>query len=97
VQGARPGSTWLLDDMATLRCAGGSHSSDWTRGASANNHLPLQSFADPMNNNKPFNYPANTGISFSFTDDGYFEEAQYRFNSNGSSPLLFVPLSPSPD
>lgn len=50
-----------------------------------------------MNNNKPFNYPANTGISFSFTDDGYFEEAQYRFNSNGSSPLLFVPLSPSPD
>ncbi|GAA5917509.1 hypothetical protein JCM6882_005497 [Rhodosporidiobolus microsporus] len=39
-----------------------------------------------MNNDQPFIYPANTGISFSFTDDGYFEEAQYRFNSNASEP-----------
>ncbi|KAK4701148.1 hypothetical protein P7C70_g5092, partial [Phenoliferia sp. Uapishka_3] len=39
-----------------------------------------------MNNNKPFTYPANTGIAYSFTDDGYFEEAQYRFNANASEP-----------
>lgn len=41
-----------------------------------------------MNNNRPFIYPSNTGIAYSFTDDGYFESAQYRFNSNGAARLL---------
>ena len=39
-----------------------------------------------MNNDRPFIYPANTGIAYSFTDDGYFETAQYRFQGNGASP-----------
>lgn len=39
-------------------------------------HRHLQGFADPFNFDRPFIYPANTGISYSFTDDGYFEEAQ---------------------
>lgn len=51
-----------------------------------------QGFADPMNNARPFIYPANTGISYSFTDSGFFEEAQYRFNGNGKS---LYPISPS--
>lgn len=42
----------------------------------------LQTFADPMNNAAPFHYPNTTGIAYSFTDDGYFEEAQYRFLGN---------------
>ena len=46
-----------------------------------------QSFADPMNNAAPFHYPNTTGIAYSFTDDGYFEEAQYRFLSNGGPQL----------
>ncbi|KAK8853097.1 hypothetical protein IAR55_003798 [Kwoniella newhampshirensis] len=33
-----------------------------------------------------FNYPANTGISYSFTNDGFFEEAQYRYTANASNP-----------
>lgn len=33
-----------------------------------------------------FNYPENTGISYSFTNDGFFEEAQYRYTSNASNP-----------
>ncbi|KAI9633938.1 chaperone for protein-folding within the ER, fungal-domain-containing protein [Dioszegia hungarica] len=33
-----------------------------------------------------FTYPNNTGISYSFTNTGYFEEAQYRYNSNASNP-----------
>ncbi|KAK6909559.1 hypothetical protein L486_00789 [Kwoniella mangroviensis CBS 10435] len=33
-----------------------------------------------------FDYPTNTGMSYSFTNDGKFEEAQYRYNSNGSNP-----------
>ncbi|KAK1922045.1 chaperone for protein-folding within the ER, fungal-domain-containing protein [Papiliotrema laurentii] len=33
-----------------------------------------------------FTYPENTGIAYSFTNDGFFEEAQYRYTSNGSNP-----------
>lgn len=33
-----------------------------------------------------FNYPNNTGISYSFTNTGFFEEAQYRYDSNASNP-----------
>lgn len=39
-----------------------------------------------MNNTTPFNYPPVAGISFSFTDTGYFEQAEFRFVSNASSP-----------
>jgi len=41
-------------------------------------------FANPENYS--FTYPATTGISYSFTDTGFFEEAQYRFNPNASDP-----------
>lgn len=43
-----------------------------------------QGFAAPTN--FTFNYPNTTGMSYSFTDDGYFEEAQYRFVPNGTEP-----------
>lgn len=33
-----------------------------------------------------FNYPNNTGISYSFTNTGFFEEAQYRYESNATNP-----------
>jgi len=33
-----------------------------------------------------FTYPQNTGIAYSFTNTGFFEEAQYRYNSNGTAP-----------
>lgn len=33
-----------------------------------------------------FNYPNNTGISYSFTNTGFFEEAQYRYQSNATNP-----------
>ncbi|KAG9051632.1 Reversal of tor2 lethality [Tulasnella sp. UAMH 9824] len=52
-------------------------------------------FANPVN--FTFNYPATTGISYSFTEEslsdgsnGYFEEAQYRFQGNGSRPTCIV-------
>lgn len=41
-------------------------------------------FADPSE--AAFKYPDVAGISYSFTDDGYFELARYRFISNGSEP-----------
>jgi len=52
-------------------------------------------FANPVNFS--FTYPATTGISYAFTTDvlsdgsaGYFEEAQYRFQGNGSQPTCIV-------
>jgi len=41
-------------------------------------------FANPVN--LTFTYPKNTGISYSFTGDGYYEIARYRFNGNGTEP-----------
>lgn len=41
-------------------------------------------FAQPTN--FTFTYPNNTGIAYSFDGQGHFEEAQYRFNANGTEP-----------
>ena len=54
----------------------------WSSGSQA--VLTGPSFASP--NNVSFHLPANTGVSYSFSDDGYYELAQYRLNGNGSSP-----------
>jgi len=54
----------------------------WSSGSGAVTTGP--GYCNPVN--YTFNVPQNTGISFSFTDDGYFEEAHYQFNANGSEP-----------
>lgn len=54
----------------------------WSSGSGA--VLTGPGFAQPTN--FTFTYPNNTGIALSFTDDGHFEEAQYRFESNGTEP-----------
>ncbi|KAK7689965.1 hypothetical protein QCA50_006605 [Cerrena zonata] len=41
-------------------------------------------FAQPAN--KSFTYPKTTGYSFSFTGDGFYEAARYRFTGNGTDP-----------
>ncbi|OBZ71260.1 Protein rot1 [Grifola frondosa] len=41
-------------------------------------------FANPAN--ESFIYPKTTGVSYSFTDDGFYEVARYRFNSNATEP-----------
>lgn len=41
-------------------------------------------FAHPAN--ESFTYPKTTGISYSFTSDGFYEIARYRFVSNGTVP-----------
>ncbi|TCD59781.1 Reversal of tor2 lethality [Steccherinum ochraceum] len=40
-------------------------------------------FANP--NNRTFTYPPTAGVSYTFTDSGFFESARYRFNGNGST------------
>ncbi|KAI0070364.1 hypothetical protein K474DRAFT_1670155 [Panus rudis PR-1116 ss-1] len=54
----------------------------WSSGSKAVQTGP--GFAHP--NNKTFTYPAVTGISYSFTDDFFYEVARYRFNGNGTDP-----------
>lgn len=65
----------------------------WSSGSGS--VLTGPGFANPVN--FTFNYPPTTGISYSFTtetlsdgSDGYFEEAQYRFQGNGSRPTCII-------
>lgn len=46
--------------------------------------LILQSFYNPINTT--FTVPQSSGISYSFTDDGYWEEALYIYVTNPSKP-----------
>lgn len=49
---------------------------------STNNNITCgPTFIDPVRGN--FSVPSNPGSSFSFTSDGYFEEAYYTINANG--------------
>ncbi|KIY52449.1 hypothetical protein FISHEDRAFT_24639, partial [Fistulina hepatica ATCC 64428] len=54
----------------------------WSSGSGA--VLTGSGFAIPSN--ETFIYPNNTGISYSFTDDGYYEISRFRFVSNASYP-----------
>jgi len=54
----------------------------WSSGSQA--VITGLGFANPAN--QSFTYPALTGISYSFTTDGYYEIARYRMVSNGTVP-----------
>ncbi|KAF9464194.1 chaperone for protein-folding within the ER, fungal-domain-containing protein [Collybia nuda] len=58
----------------------------WSSGSQAVKTGP--GFANPAN--MSFTYPKTTGISYSFSDDGFYEIARYRFNGNGSSPTCIT-------
>ncbi|KAH9971993.1 chaperone for protein-folding within the ER, fungal-domain-containing protein, partial [Lactifluus volemus] len=54
----------------------------WCSGA--RNVVTGTSFVNP--GNVTFNYPKTTGISFSFTETGFYEIARYQMYGNGSLP-----------
>jgi len=58
----------------------------WSTGSMA--VVTGSGFANPAN--QSFFYPKTTGVSYSFTPDGYYEIARYRFNSNGSQPTCIT-------
>jgi hypothetical protein len=58
----------------------------WSSGSKA--VLTGAGFANPAN--QSFTYPKTTGISYSFSDDGYYEISRYRFNGNGSEPTCIT-------
>jgi hypothetical protein len=57
-------------------------------------HVRAQGFYDPVNDH--FTEPKHTGISYSFSADGFFEESYYRAVANRTSPsnlCYLLPLS----
>lgn len=58
----------------------------WSSGSQA--VLTGAGFANPAN--QSFTYPKTTGVSYSFTADGYYEISRYRFNGNGSEPTCIT-------
>jgi len=54
----------------------------WASGTK--NVITGPGFANPSN--ESFTYPKTAGISYSFTNDGYYEIARYRFVSNATNP-----------
>lgn len=56
----------------------------------ANSFILLQDFANPIANT--FSYPNIAGISLSFTDSGFFEQAQCAFGSGGLGFPVLMPL-----
>jgi hypothetical protein len=58
----------------------------WSSGSKA--VMTGAGFANPSN--KSFTYPKVTGISYSFSADGFYEIARYRFNGNGSEPTCIT-------
>ncbi|KAF2180624.1 hypothetical protein K469DRAFT_714628 [Zopfia rhizophila CBS 207.26] len=55
-----------------------------TWSSKSNSTLTGPKFYDPVN--EKFTEPAHTGVSYSFSEDGHFEEAYYRAISNPSDP-----------
>jgi len=58
----------------------------WSSGSQ--NVLTGPGFANPAN--MSFTYPKTTGLSYSFTNDGFYEISRYRFTSNGSDPTCIT-------
>ncbi|KAJ7213173.1 chaperone for protein-folding within the ER, fungal-domain-containing protein [Mycena pura] len=46
--------------------------------------VPGPGFANPAQ--ESFNYPTTAGVGYSFSDDGWYELARFRFIANGSHP-----------
>ncbi|KAJ7031067.1 chaperone for protein-folding within the ER, fungal-domain-containing protein [Mycena alexandri] len=50
--------------------------------------VPGPGFANPAQ--ETFTYPSTPGVGYSFSDDGWYELARYRFVANGSHPECIV-------
>jgi hypothetical protein len=88
---AAAGSTLAQDDPDTVIRFDAIHnftSIDGTWSSGSKGVVTGPGFANPVSYS--FEYPKTTGISYSFSTDGYFEEAQYRFNSNATDPRCVV-------
>ncbi|KAJ6549190.1 chaperone for protein-folding within the ER, fungal-domain-containing protein, partial [Mycena sp. CBHHK59/15] len=58
----------------------------WSSGSQ--HVIPGAGFANPAQ--ETFTYPNTTGVGYSFSDDGWYEVARYRFASNASEPNCII-------
>ncbi|KAJ7671694.1 chaperone for protein-folding within the ER, fungal-domain-containing protein [Mycena polygramma] len=58
----------------------------WSSGSQ--HVIPGSGFANPSQ--ETFTYPNTTGVGYSFSDDGWYEIARYRFASNASEPNCII-------
>jgi hypothetical protein len=72
----------VYDSIHNVTALGGT----WSSGSKA--VLTGPGFANPAN--MSFTYPPTAGISYSFTNDGFYEISRYRFTSNGSDPTCIT-------
>ncbi|KAF7198521.1 Protein ROT1 [Pseudocercospora fuligena] len=70
--------------VASSRAIGGASDLTGTWSTKSNKTLTGPGFYDPLNDK--FIEPERTGISYSFTAEGYFEEAYYRAIANPQNP-----------
>ncbi|KAI9830688.1 MAG: Reversal of tor2 lethality [Phylliscum demangeonii] len=75
---------WVLSYLSTLAAAQTDTRLTGTWSTKSNKVFTGPAFYDPVNE-KLFE-PTLTGISYSFTDDGFYEEAHYRAISNPQEP-----------
>jgi hypothetical protein len=75
---AQDGEVVVLDNIHNVTSIEGT----WSSGSQ--HVLTGAAFVNPAEST--FTYPPTAGMSYSFTNDGYFEEALYRFNGNGTDP-----------
>jgi len=76
------GQQIVFDSIHNATSLGGS----WASGAQK--VVTGSGFANPAN--ESFTYPPVTGVGYSFTNDGFYEIARYRFVSNGSEPTCIT-------
>jgi len=80
----------MVSSIALLLCAGLAAAQTFpvdlvgTWSSKSNSTLTGSGFYDPVNDK--FTEPAHTGISYSFSADGHFEEAYYRAVANPTNP-----------
>ncbi|KAJ7650597.1 chaperone for protein-folding within the ER, fungal-domain-containing protein [Roridomyces roridus] len=58
----------------------------WSSGSQ--HVVPGPGFANPAQ--ETFQYPNTTGVGYSFSDDGWYEIARYRFASNATDPNCII-------
>jgi len=58
----------------------------WSSGSQ--HVIPGAGFANPAQ--ETFTYPNTTGVGYSFSDDGWYEIARYRFAANASEPNCII-------
>jgi len=81
-------STATLAQQVVLDAIHNATSLTGTWSSGSRHVLTGPSFANPAK--QTFNYPPTTGLSYSFTDNGFYEISRYRFIGNGTQPACIV-------